>query len=121
VVKELVTRFKTLLSEDTDPNGDRLTLVYDAGQNSDDNYKLLDGSPLSFVGSLPPSDHLDLTAAPKNRYRVVNAERFAGLTAFETRKVVFGKERRLVVCHSEGLHAKQSRGFDQTLGRFTVN
>jgi transposase len=121
MVKELVTRFKTLLSEDTDPSGDRLTLVYDAGQNSDDNYKLLDGSPLSFVGSLPPSDHLDLTAAPKNRYRVVNAERFAGLTAFETRKVVFGKERRLVVCHSDGLHAKQSRGFDQTLGRFTVN
>jgi len=81
----------------------------------------LDDSPLSFVGSLPPSDHLDLTAAPKNRYRVVNAERFAGLTAFETRKVVFGKERRLVLCHSDGLHAKQSRGFDQTLGRFTAN
>jgi transposase len=79
------------------------------------NYKLLDGSPLSFVGSLPPSDHPDLLAAPKHRYRVVDAERFAGLTAFETRKVVFGKERRLVVCHSDGLHTKQSRGFDQTL------
>ncbi len=26
-------------------------------------------------------------------------------------------ERRLVVCHSDGLHARQSRGFDQTLGK----
>jgi transposase len=117
MVSELVTRFKTLLFEDTDPSGDRLTLVYDAGQNSDDNYELLDGSPLSFVGSLPPSDHPDLTAVPKNRYRVVDAERFVGLTAFEARKVVFGKERRLVVCHSDGLHAKQSQGFDQTLAK----
>jgi transposase len=31
--------------------------------------------------------------------------------------VVFGTERCLVVCHSEGLHAKQSRGFDQTLAK----
>ncbi len=28
-----------------------------------------------------------------------------------------GKLRRLVVCHSEGLHHKQSRGFTQTLGK----
>jgi len=117
MVSELVTRFKTLLSKNTDPSGDRLTLVYDAGQNSDDNYELLDGTPLSFVGSLPPSDHPDLLAVAKDRYLVVDAERFVGLTAFETRKVVFGKERRLVVCHSEGLHAKQSRGFSQTLAK----
>jgi len=123
MVSELVTRFSTLLADGSGDGGEgvggaeRLTLVYDAGQNSDDNYKLLDGSPLSFVGSLPPSDHPDLTAAPKNRYRVVDAERFVGLTAFEARKVVFGKERRLVVCHSDGLHAKQSRGFDQTLAK----
>jgi len=117
MVTELVTRFGALLPNNAGPTGDRLTLVYDAGQNSDDNYTLLDGSPLHFVGSLPPSDHPDLTAAPKDRYRVVDAERFVGLTAFETRKVVFGKERRLVVCHSDGLHAKQSRGFAQTLAK----
>ncbi|MGH9129863.1 MAG: IS1634 family transposase, partial [Acidimicrobiales bacterium] len=37
--------------------------------------------------------------------------------AFETKKVVFGTERRLVVCHSENLHLKQSRGFDQTIAK----
>ena len=117
MVEELVARFEALIPEETGLGIERLTLVYDAGQNSDANYQLLDGAPLSFVGSLPPSDHPDLLAVGKDRYAVVDAERFAGLVAFETTKVVFGKERRLVVCHSEGLHAKQSRGFDQTLAK----
>jgi transposase len=117
MVRELVARFEALSSEEAGPGGEHLTLVYDAGQNSEDNYTLLDGSPLHFVGSLPPSDHPDLLAVAKDRYAVVDAERFVGLSAFETTKAVFGKERRLVVCHSEGLHAKQSRGFDQTLAK----
>jgi len=117
MVAELVTRFKALSPEATGLEDERLTLVYDAGQNSDDNYTLIDGSPLHFVGSLPPSDHPDLLAIAKDRYAVVDAERFVGLTGFETTKVVFSKERRLVLCHSDGLHAKQSRGFDQTLAK----
>ncbi len=118
LVKELVARFCGLLGENSDAE-ERLTLVYDAGQNSEDNYELLDGSRLSFVGSLPPSDHPDLLAVTKDRYKTAGLEAFPGLRAFETTKVVFGKERRLVLCHSEGLHVKQSRGFDQTLAKAT--
>ena len=117
MVNELVARFKALSPEETGFESGRLTLVYDAGQNSVDNYTLLDGAPLHFVGSLPPSDHPELLAVGKDRYEVVDADRFPGLVAFETTKVVFGKERRLVVCHSDGLHTKQSRGFDQTLAK----
>jgi transposase len=117
MVTELVARFSLFLGEEETSATERLTLVYDAGQNSEDNYKTLDGTPLCFVGSLPPSDHPDLLAVEKNRYRVVDAERFVGVTAFETEKVVFGRKRRLVVCHSNGLHDKQSRGFDQTLAK----
>lgn len=117
MVRELVTRFGALGVAGADREGARLTLVYDAGQNSDDNYELLDGAPLSFVGSLPPSDHPGLLAIGAGRYRVVDEEAFPGLRAFETTKVVFGEERRLVVCHSAGLHEKQSRGFDQTLAK----
>ena len=118
MVAELVERFETLVGVDGETGG-RLTLVYDAGQNSEDNYELLDHSMLSFVGSLPPSDHPDLLAVAKDRYKVLDQERFPGLKAFETTKVVFGAERRLVLCHSDGLHQKQSRGFDQTLAKAT--
>jgi len=118
MLKELVARFETLVGDDGDTGG-RLTLVYDAGQNSEDNYELLDHSKLSFVGSLPPSDHPDLLAVAKDRYEVLDDERFPGLTAFETTKFIFGAGRRLVCCHSDGLHQKQSRGFDQTLAKAT--
>src|SRR6266498_1548083 len=112
MVTELVTRFGAIAEA-----AGELTLVYDAGQDSQDNQQLIEGSPLHFVGSLPPADHPDLLAAPQRRYKVVDEERFPGLSALETRKVVFGHQRRLRVTHSQNLHDKQARGFDQTLGK----
>ncbi|MGH9058219.1 MAG: IS1634 family transposase, partial [Acidimicrobiales bacterium] len=117
LVAELVARFSALRGGDTQGAADALTLVFDAGQNSEDNYEALDATPLHFVGSLPPSDHPELLSVAKRRYRPVDPDRFPGLSAFETKKVVFGTERRLVVCHSENLHAKQAAGFDQTLAK----
>ena len=114
MVNELVTRFGAI-ADSAGAGAGELTLVYDAGQNSQDNQDLIEDSPLHFVGSLAPSDHPDLLAVPKRRYKVVDKQRFPGLTAFETRKIVFGHERRLVVTHSQNLHTKQARGFDQTL------
>ncbi|MGI8807473.1 MAG: IS1634 family transposase, partial [Acidimicrobiales bacterium] len=110
LVAELVARFEALEGDTGE-----LTLVFDAGQNSADNLELMAGSPLHFVGSLPPSDHPDLLAVAKSRYRAVDG--FVGLRAFETTKVVFGVDRRIVVTHSQNLHDKQSQGFDQTLAK----
>ncbi len=115
MVKELAARFSALAGEEAGGQDRRLTLIFDAGQNSAGNYELVDSLPLHFVGSLPPSDHPDLLAVPIADYRPV--EGFAGLVAFETTKVVFGASRRVVVTHSATLHAKQSAGFDQTLAK----
>jgi transposase len=113
MVKELVARFEAIVG-----TLGLLSLVFDAGQNSQDNISLLDGvERLNFVGSVPPSDHLDLLAVPDSRYRVVDEERFPGVGAFETRKVVFGAERRIIVTYSQNLHVEQSQGFDQTLAK----
>jgi transposase len=112
VVAELVKRFGPLAE-----SGAALTLVYDAGQDSTDNQELMEDSPLHFVGSLPPSDHPDLLAVAKSRYRIVDAEAFPGLSAFEARTEVFGRDRRVVVTHSQCLHDAQVRGFEQTLSK----
>jgi transposase len=111
IVAELVARFGPLAQ-----SGEELTLVYDAGQDSTTNQELIQDSPLHFVGSLPPSQHPDLLAVPMRRYRTVDASRFPGLRAFETRVVVFGTDRRVVVTHSQRLHDKQRQGFAQTMG-----
>ncbi len=112
VVDELVARYRGLAAEDQD-----LTVAFDAGQNSADNFTHLVSAGLQFVGSLPPSDYPDLLALPSSRLTPVDAERFPGLTGHETRAEALGAERRVILTHSVTLHAKQSRGFDQTTGK----
>ena len=95
------------------------TVVFDAGQNSAANFEHLAGTGLHFVGSLPPSHFPDLLALPASKRRPVDEQTYPGLTAFDTRKTVFGTDRRVLLTHSPNLHAKQSRGFDQTLAKAT--
>ena len=111
IVTELVARWGALAADSND-----LTLVYDAGQDSEANQVQIEASPLHFVGSVPPSDFAELLAVNARRYRAVDPERYPGLTAFDTRGAALGAERRLVVTHSPTLHAKQTRGFAQTTG-----
>ena len=91
------------------------TVVFDAGQNSGANFTHLASSGLHFIRSLPPSHYPDLLASPASKRRPVDPDTYPGLTALDTRKTVFGTDRRVVLTHSPNLHAKQSRGFDQTL------
>jgi transposase len=125
VLDELSTRYRTLFDDHHDSAGagagaggqSMPTVVFDAGQNSTGNFEHLAESGLHFVGSLPPSDFADLLAIPARRRHPVDADRFPGLSAFDTRAVVFGTDRRVVLTHSPTLHAAQSRGLDQTLAK----
>ena len=125
VLDELTSRYATLFTTgDTDEAGDRgaraaPTVVFDAGQNSAANFAHLHESGLHFVGSLPPSDFPDLLAVPARRRRPVDPDRYPGLSAYDTRATVFAADRRVILTHSETLHAAQSRGFDQTLAKAT--
>jgi transposase len=121
-----VTQFPTMLAELASRHqavvgarggGSQMTVVFDAGQNSKDNFSLLDGSGLHFVGSIPPSDCPDLLALPAKDRKPVDKQRYPGLTAIDTRRAVFGKDRRVVLTHSPTLHEGQSRGLDQTLAK----
>jgi transposase len=112
VINELVERFGTI-----DPAGAGLTVVFDAGQDSEDNLALIASGPLHFIGSLRPTDHPELMAVPKSRFKKVDAKRFVGLSAFETTKRVFGREYRIVVTHSQSFHDQQAASFEQTLAK----
>ena len=94
--------------------GTDMTVVFDAGQNSEANFALLAGTNLHYVGSVPASDCRDLLALPAAARSVVDAARFGGLTAFDTRRVIYGIERRAVLTHSPELHEHQALGFDGT-------
>ncbi len=110
VVDELVARWSGLGG---DP--DTLTVTYDAGQNSTVNHTHVEASGIGFVTSLPPSQHRDLCAIAHSDYTVVDAQRFKGLTAYDTTTNALGVTRRAVITHSPTFHDAQRRGFEQTL------
>jgi transposase len=91
-----------------------VTVVFDAGQNSEDNFAYLTGTGLRYVGSVPASDCPDLTGLPATVRSIVDQDRFGGLTACDTRREVYGAERRAILTHSPELHQSQARGFDGT-------
>ena len=91
-----------------------MTVVFDAGQNSEANFAAprRDRAALCRVG--PASDCPDLTALPATARDIVDQDRFGGLTAYDTRRVVYGADRRAILTHSPELHAAQARGFGAT-------
>jgi len=113
----LSARHAALAEKAGAPTPAEVTVVFDAGQNSIANFEHLTGTGLAFVGSIPPSDVTDLLALPATDRQIVDADRFAGLSALETRRVVYGTDRRVVLTHSPTLHAAQQVGFAQTLAK----
>ena len=91
-----------------------MTVVFDAGQNSEANFTHLAAAGLHYIGSVPASDCPDLTALPASKRSVVDKDRFGGLTAYDTRRDVYGAQRRAILTHSPELRDSQARGFDGT-------
>jgi transposase len=122
-----VTQFPTLIEHlkqrytnlaDTEGNAGTvwpsMTVVFDAGQNSTANFEHLRESGLHYVGSVPPSDCPDLLALPAADRKPVDNKRYPGLTAIDTRREVYGQDRRVVLTHSQNLHEDQARSFTDT-------
>jgi transposase len=112
VIDELVTRYQGLGG-----GAGELTVTFDAGNDSAANQDHLAGLGLHYVASLPPSQHPHLLAIPTARYQLVDPDRFGALTATETTAQALGAERRVILTHSPTFHARQARGFDQTLAK----
>src|SRR5260370_41153441 len=91
-----------------------MTVVFDAGQNSDANFAHLAATELGWLGSVPASDCPDLTALPARARVIADARRFGALTAFDTRREAYGTERRAILTHSPELHQSHARGLDGT-------
>ena len=115
MIDQLRGQYETVAAAAGIPRGDPdLTVVFDAGQNSEANFAHLAGTRLHYIGSVPASDCPDLTALPASARVVVNKDRFGGLTAFDTRREVYGAQRRAILTHSPELHKSQAAGFDGT-------
>jgi transposase len=88
---------------------ERVTLIFDKGNNSQDNLTALADSPYHFIGSLVPSQHPELLAIPARRFRSLADDGFPQVTAYRTSKEVFGQRRTVLVTYNEALFVAQSR------------
>ncbi len=87
----------------------RTTLIFDKGNNSADNYTLLDSLELNFVGSVKLDEHKDLAQVPNNDpiFESFEADELETTKAFRIKKKVYGRERILVVTYNQNLFNAQ--------------
>ena len=91
---------------------EEITLVFDKGSNTKDNFAALDEEEIPFVASLSAAYHEDLINIPDSSYTKTEE-----LVYCRTRKKIWGKERTVVLYISEKLCQGQIRGLKQTLAK----
>ena len=115
MITQLLTRYEAICERaGVAAEAARMTVVFDAGQNSEANFAHLAAAGLSWIGSVPASDCPDLLALPASVRGIVDADRFGQLTAYDTRRQAYGAGRRAVLTHSPELHQAQAAGFEGT-------
>lgn len=91
------------------------TLIFDKGNNSEDNFALLDslqlrgGEVLKFVGSVKLDEHKYLAEISNDDPSFVpcRSPELEGTKAFRVKKEVYGRERVLVVTYNQNLYNAQ--------------
>ncbi len=98
-------------------NIDKVTLVFDKGNNSKKNIELLDKTAYHFVGSLKPYDYKHFMEIPMEKFQLVpvgneeESEKKDEIYAYRTREEVLGGERTVVVTYERKLYARNLRTF----------
>ena len=94
-----------------------VTLVFDKGNNSQENLELVERAPFHFIGSLVPTQHPDLLAVLAERLVSLADDGLAGVRTCRTRKTVFGVERTVLVSFNQALFDAQKRTLEREIGK----
>ncbi|MCD4654341.1 IS1634 family transposase [bacterium] len=87
----------------------RTTIIFDKGNNSADNFALVDSLNLDYVGSVKLNEVKDLVEIDNNDpiFKSCNLPELNGTKAFQVRKTIYGKERVMVVTYNQNLFDSQ--------------
>ena len=92
---------------------DQITLVYDKGNLSKANQRLVDEASFSYVASLVPSQHSQLLAIPHSQYQTLESPRLGQIPVLRLEQEIWGKRRTVLRFISEHLRQGQIRGLMQ--------
>lgn len=85
------------------------TVIFDKGNNSVDNFALLDSLGINFVGSVKLNEHKDLAQVKNNDpvFESCDDAELEGTKAFRVEKNVYGKKRTLIITYNQNLFNSQ--------------
>lgn len=85
------------------------TLIFDKGNNSADNFALVDALELPYVGSVKLDEHPELAQVSNQdaRWRPATEPGLEGTKSWRLPKEVYGKERTLVMTYNQNLFDSQ--------------
>jgi transposase len=108
---QVLEKFGRWLSQraGANPASAKPTLIFDKGNNSEDNFALIDSLQLPYVGSVKLDEHADLAVISNQdgRWQPTTESGLEGTKSWRTQQMVYGKERTLVVTYNENLFARQ--------------
>jgi len=110
VINELVNRYKCLTEACP-----RITLVFDKGNNSEDNLKSFKATDMHFVGSLKLNQCKELLEVPLEKYRELEGSGPGELKAYRTKQKVFAEQRTVLITYNENLLAGQLQGIGHNI------
>ena len=113
---EVLTRLRERLAALTD-SVEKITIVYDKGNNSKANQARVDESSFHYVASLVPAAYRDLIAEANERLESVELRSGERVPVYRTRRSLWKQQRTLLVVVSERLRQGQLRGLAQHLDK----
>src|SRR5207249_1726218 len=96
ITEDLAAHYRDLVQ-----SCDHITLIFDKGNNSAEAFQTLAETPFHFVGSLVPTQHPDLLAVPRRRFRALTTPRLEGVEVYRTEKKVFGETRTVLITFNQ--------------------
>jgi len=112
ITEDLAAHYRDLVQ-----SCDHITLIFDKGNNSAEAFQTLTETPFHFVGSLVPTQHPDLLAVPRRRFRALTTPRLEGVEVYRTEKKVFGQTRTVLITFNQNLLYGQLQGLTASLNK----
>lgn len=104
---QVLERFQRWLKERTGSTwaATKPTLIFDKGNNSADNFALIDSLELPYVGSVKLDEHPELAKISNQdaRWQPATEAGLEGTKSWRTQQVVYGQERTLVLTYNQNL------------------
>ena len=116
--KKILPAFKAAFKDRITP-GSTITIIFDKGNNSPEAISEIDQSSFHFVGSLKLSDHnkLALISNRDERFESTGHPQLESIKALRLQKVVYEKQRTVIVTFNQNLYDDQLKTLYNDLER----